>query len=736
MWLVYQNAQRVIVWLGASNFQIDCLFDWMTGLDKQMLAIARPHTYSTWEAQWSLLGWHQPEKFPPDGSEEALSDLLRREWFSRIWVLQEAALAKSAIIACGWKEVNSRTFVLMRSLLDIDCDQGTQARLDILPGLLRENSWWSEDSSKDLLKLLQKFGRSKATDPRDIIYALIGLSGDAHSSELLRPNYEIGLKDAIQQSIAYFMTQTHDLPKQTPIGELPEWSISELLDALHDLTGCVFKWATDGAHDILLYYLFVSQREKQDVQRVHEYLGYAGYYGPPITIATKKANVSLIKLLLQFPGSKDVVKKDSDGNGPLSIALGQGNLVIANLILKHRLPDTHRRDRSRSKPLLVTSKQEALEASLREYPKYANFATYLGHDTPLLTAIKQGDSSAVEMILNRSHECIYDADQNGDQPMNIAARSGNEKIVDLLLESAASLGQQYKEIRGSDGFTPFGSALVGGSSGIIKRFLCFHLDEVHHAVCANQFDVLRKILDVEPRLADWQTSSATPLGTAARAGDMSIMSLLLDRGAKINQRDHDERTATPLWIAASHGQLDAVRLLVERGADIESMANDIPIKTTPLWAAASRGYITVAMYLLEAGAKVKVAADNPFWAPLKDIPGNTVVFWAATCGGQTEAVRLLVKEGVNLEILGPHPPDQAIESKGASEDAWAKPIWVAASFGYTDIVSLLIKHGADIEARDSYYGMTPLWRAAQQNKPEVMRVLIDGGADIRAKPAR
>lgn len=95
-----------------------------------------------------------------------------------------------------------------------------------------------------------------------------------------------------------------------------------------------------------------------------------------------------------------------------------------------------------------------------------------------------------------------------------------------------------------------------------------------------------------------------------------------------------------------------------------------------------------------------------------------------------------MKEGVNLEILGPHPPDQAIESKGASEDAWAKPIWVAASFGYTDIVSLLIKHGADIEARDSYYGMTPLQRAAQQNKFEVMRVLIEGGADIRAKPAR
>lgn len=65
MRLVYRAAQRVIIWLGASNNEIDCLFDWMAVLDQQMLEIAHPHTISTWENQWSLVVWHLRRRSPP-----------------------------------------------------------------------------------------------------------------------------------------------------------------------------------------------------------------------------------------------------------------------------------------------------------------------------------------------------------------------------------------------------------------------------------------------------------------------------------------------------------------------------------------------------------------------------------------------------------------------------------------------------------------------------------------------
>lgn len=328
MRLVYQKAGRVIVWLGASNYQIDCLFDWMIALDQQTLTIAgaRPHKISTWQNQWSWIVWDLHGDFPPGEIKEALRELLRRDWFSRIWVLQEAALAKSAMITCGWKEVNSRAFVVMPSLLDVSCSEDEQARLDILPGLLRKNSWWA-GGSMDLLTLLQKFGKSRASDPRDIIYALLGLSADAHSSANLRPDYQIDLQQAIQHCVAYLMRQTHDLSTHFPVQSLPKWSIDTFLGSLRSLPFHVFLWAADNAQDSLLYELLTFQMAKENTQIIRECMSYAGPCGPPITVALKQANLALIKLLYQFPDI-DISTKDLDGKSPLFVAVDRENIAV------------------------------------------------------------------------------------------------------------------------------------------------------------------------------------------------------------------------------------------------------------------------------------------------------------------------------------------------------------------------------------------------------------------------
>lgn len=281
MRLVYETAERVIIWLGASNYEIDCLFNWMVALDQQMLAKLHPHTISTWEyTAWCMAQNH--EQTAPDEIRRAFNSLLQRDWFTRIWVLQEAAVAKSALVICGWKEVNSRTFAMIPTLLNIDCGAGVQARLEILPGLLRAKSCWLESS---LLKLLQNFGRSKATDPRDIVYALLGLSKDTNSSELMRPDYQLSVQEVTQRTVAYFMLRTHDLPEQTPIQSFPKWDMDEFLRSVHDLPLHVFQWATDHAQDALLHDLIISQRAKDDVQRVQQYINCKSQDPPSATPA-------------------------------------------------------------------------------------------------------------------------------------------------------------------------------------------------------------------------------------------------------------------------------------------------------------------------------------------------------------------------------------------------------------------------------------------------------------------
>lgn len=656
MRLIYQNAQRVIIWLGPSNSDIDCLFDWIAVLDQQVLTIPRPHTISTWENQWLWIIWHLRGKYPPVEIREALIDLLQREWFLRVWVLQEAALAKSAMITCGWNEVNSRAFVVVPSLLNVKCGEFQQSRLDILPGLLRAKSWWGESSSKSLITLIQKFGKSEASDPRDIIYALLGLSGDTHSSDFLRPDYQISLEEAIQRSVAYFMIQTHDLPRHTPVQTLPNWDIDAFLASLSDLSFNVFQWATVNSRDLLLYNLLISQRHKRDDELIKRYMRCSGDHGPPITIAMKKENMPLIELLMEFP-DVDVVKGDQDGNSPLSIATGQGNTVMMDWISARRQLGAHWRYLFEKTPLWIAANQHFMDLVQHIFNR-------VEFDTPLLTAVKQKDAAAVDEILNSPYESTYLVDSNGDGLLNIAARSGDEKIVDILLQKANF--DHHSRFRGSDGLTPFESALVAGSPAIIGTFLVQHGQQaVQSAVRANQFDFLRKILDMQPRLAEERYFGfRTPLTFAAWAGYTRIVSLLLDNGADINLTDSGGHTATPLWIAAACGNLEMVELLVERGADTELTAQEFQmmgphhrelwppskprefsrmswslIRAKPIWVAASFGYADVVRSLIQHGADI-----DP-----KDSHYGLSPFWRAAQQNQPVVMRVLIEGGANVQ---------------------------------------------------------------------------------------
>ncbi|KAK2613210.1 hypothetical protein N8I77_000137 [Diaporthe amygdali] len=602
MRLVYQNAQRVIVWLGVSNEQIDCLFDWMACLDQRVLTMARPHTISSWQLQWELVVRHPHKEVPYNVIRQALRDILRREWFSRIWVLQEGALAKSAMIICGRKGVSSRTFVVMPSVLNIDCHEGEQARLEILPGVLRANAWWSGGDSTELLTLLRKFGRSKSGDPHDLIYALLGLSTDAYTSDLLRPNYQINLQETVQMSIAYLSMRSRDLPEHSPLQGLPIWTIEEFLDALQDLTFHVFRWAMDHAHDKLLTDLLQSQIEKPDNKRIRQYMSYAGYHGCLVKIAMKKANLALLELILQI-----------------------------------RCVDPYAVDSEGSKPLLQL---------LSQLPGFEVFPTNSDGDTELLSATKRGDLSAVNMLLKSPDFDLSLVDGNGDGPLNIAVRRGYEEIVELLLKESK---EEHRKHKGSDGWTPFELALMGGPPGIIGRLLDYEHFSVTEAVLANRSDLVCRILDFEPRQVEGTGlgTEQTPLRAAAKAGKTNMVALLLDRGAEINSTGECE-TSTALWLAASHGHLETVRYLIEKGADIELMSLDGTTKKSPLWAAASKGHGEIVMCLLNAGAKAELEADD--LPAIKDRPESAIILWAATHGGHMEIVRAFEEEGVDVQV--------------------------------------------------------------------------------------
>jgi hypothetical protein len=119
------------------------------------------------------------------------------------WILQEVANTRSARIMYGTKSVSARIFAVAPTLLGVTPDTHCQAVLDIMPGSSQQYSWWA--GNRDLCILLLRFKQSEATDPQDVVCALLGISSDKCHTTLLVPDYNKSLKDVIQNTVSFLL---------------------------------------------------------------------------------------------------------------------------------------------------------------------------------------------------------------------------------------------------------------------------------------------------------------------------------------------------------------------------------------------------------------------------------------------------------------------------------------------------------------------------------------------------
>ncbi|XP_076665255.1 protein fem-1 homolog CG6966 isoform X2 [Andrena cerasifolii] len=127
---------------------------------------------------------------------------------------------------------------------------------------------------------------------------------------------------------------------------------------------------------------------------------------------------------------------------------------------------------------------------------------------------------------------------------------------------------------------------------------------------------------------------ACPLWCAAAAGHLSLVRLLVKRGAKVNSTT--KTNSTPLRAACFDGYFDIVRFLVNHGADIE-MANDHG--HTSLMIACYKGHIRIAKFLLALKADVN----------RKSARGNMALHDCAE-SGSLEIVKVLVEYGARMDV--------------------------------------------------------------------------------------
>ena len=206
---IYQNATKVLVWLGEESADSPQAFE----LISQILA-----RQSTWKEENSktpmtaqdLIDEGLPEPFSPIW--KSLDALYWRPWFTRVWVIQEISVAKEVSLICGKHRSSWRDFETVAALVQ---DRSLTALTHVDPRRTIKLAGFVSQQSKDgenesLLRLLSKARDSYATDQRDKIYAILGLALQKDKAGL-NPDYSKPVEDIYTSLAIYHIEKDRNL---------------------------------------------------------------------------------------------------------------------------------------------------------------------------------------------------------------------------------------------------------------------------------------------------------------------------------------------------------------------------------------------------------------------------------------------------------------------------------------------------------------------------------------------
>jgi hypothetical protein len=206
---IYSRASRVIAWLGPATqqtvpafrllFGLAELYEW--GADDAKEFISHVVRHETFKYHWIALG-----------------EFFLREWWNRAWVLQEITFARKALVVCGpfaadWDSIVKATASFEDCLTYIDeiCEASyitgqpryfgsfvqESRKMKIIKIMklcmvqpTESSALKRGDYFHTLLTILKNY---RSTDPRDKVFAMLGLLEGLGVTPPLEPNYNISV---------------------------------------------------------------------------------------------------------------------------------------------------------------------------------------------------------------------------------------------------------------------------------------------------------------------------------------------------------------------------------------------------------------------------------------------------------------------------------------------------------------------------------------------------------------
>jgi len=133
--------------------------------------------------------------------------ILNPDWFRRMWVVQELGTANSVFIQCGRCSVTWTDFLHAVCYLHYTTCSHPVKDISRVTGLEQIHAAWKKGNRPPLQDLMRECCHRRATNPRDKIYALLGLMGDS-MNDCLRPDYTKSVGEVYANTARHFINQT------------------------------------------------------------------------------------------------------------------------------------------------------------------------------------------------------------------------------------------------------------------------------------------------------------------------------------------------------------------------------------------------------------------------------------------------------------------------------------------------------------------------------------------------
>ena len=144
---------------------------------------------------------------------ESLGHLLSRPWFNRVWVLQEVAVARKALVQSGpatmpWETFATAAVVIYRAAvlsrsqrLLVGVDLSNVLQIAVLRGMVQKQKdgrlSGEQQHNLGMVQLAKRYRTWSASDPRDKLFALLGLASPGNIQ--IRPDYTRSVESVYQE---------------------------------------------------------------------------------------------------------------------------------------------------------------------------------------------------------------------------------------------------------------------------------------------------------------------------------------------------------------------------------------------------------------------------------------------------------------------------------------------------------------------------------------------------------